>query len=290
MVIGTRRSVQEYRNQPAVARKVEPAGKHDACFLPRLTHVTGDVRIHELVFIENRVHLVNTLFSCLATLDRDHSFVPVWRPPWVSALSPEDRCHLNGVAVRNERISYASAFGTTDSAGGWRENKVSGGLVMEVPSGEIILEGLCMPHSPRWYAGALWILESGKGTLSRLDASGQLKVVATMPVFTRGLAFRGHYAFVGLSLVRDTLFEGIPVLDDPDRFCGVWVVDIRDGSSVGFLRFAGIVQEVFDVQVLSWKYPEVVEPTSELVATSYVIPNEALADVPDKIKGRTHPD
>lgn len=284
MVIGTRRAVHEYRDQPAVAGKVEPKGKHDACFLPRATHVTGDVRIHEVVFIDKRVHIVNTLFSCLATLDNDHSFVPTWRPPWVSALSPEDRCHLNGVAVREGAARYASCFGTTDKAGGWRDNKVSGGLLMEVPSGEILLEGLCMPHSPRWHDGALWFLESGKGTLSRLPVGGQPEVVATMPGFTRGLAFHGPYAFVGLSLVRDTLFEGIPIVDNPDRACGVWVIDTRNGSTVAFLRFGGIVQEVFDVQVLPRRFPELVEAGSDLVATSYTVPDAALADVPEQLR------
>ena len=42
---------------------------------------------------------MNTLFSCLAGLDSRYSFVPRWRPPFISALAAEDRCHLNGLAM-----------------------------------------------------------------------------------------------------------------------------------------------------------------------------------------------
>ena len=104
---------------PAVAQKLEPVGKHDACYLPRRIHVTGDIDIHELVYDgRNELWIVNTRFCCLCTLDADHSFVPRWRPPFVSALAPEDRCHLNGLCLIDGQPKYVTALGETDTAGG----------------------------------------------------------------------------------------------------------------------------------------------------------------------------
>ena len=95
LTIGGANTVWEYRNMPALAKKLEPAGKHDACYLPRRIHVTGDIDIHELARdSNNELWVVNTRFCCLCTLDAEHSFYPRWRPPFVSALAPEDRCHL----------------------------------------------------------------------------------------------------------------------------------------------------------------------------------------------------
>src|ERR1019366_3813107 len=154
------------------------------------------------------------LFSCLAGIAPDSSFIPKWRPPFVSALSPEDRCHLNGVAVVDGSPRYVTALGTADTAMGWRENKAAGGVVIDVETGATVADGLCMPHSPRLHDGRLWLLESGNGALATVDvASGVVSTVAVLPGFTRGLAFAGPFAFVGLSQVRDTVFEGIPIVE-----------------------------------------------------------------------------
>src|SRR4051812_41470161 len=158
MALGTRAEVWLLRNAPDVARQVEPAGQHDACYVPRSCHVTGDVGVHELAWAGEELWLVNTRFSCLCTLHPDYSFVPRWRPPFVSALAAEDRCHLNGLAVADGRPRYVTALGETDTAGGWRANKPQGGCLMEVGSGEVVSRGLSMPHSPRWHDGRLWLL------------------------------------------------------------------------------------------------------------------------------------
>ncbi|MEX2254927.1 MAG: TIGR03032 family protein [Acidimicrobiia bacterium] len=287
MVLGTRRELWDFRNQPAVARKIPPSGSHDACFVPRSCHITGDLRIHDVAIADGEIWAVNTLFSCLVTFDDAHSFVPRWQPSFVTALTPEDRCHLNGLAIVNGEPRYATALGTTDTAGGWRADKTSGGVVIDVVSNEIVARGLSMPHSPRWHNGQLWVLESGVGRLGRVDfATGTVETVAEVPGFTRGLAFAGPYAFVGLSQVRETLFEGVPIKERPDRACGVWVIDTRSGRTVAFLRFEGLVQEIFDVQVLAGsRFPDLVEPSDKRVGSSYVVPDVALAGVPAGLRG-----
>ena len=50
LAVGTALEIWEFHNVPAVASRLEPPGKHDACFLPRLAHVTGDIQIHEMVW------------------------------------------------------------------------------------------------------------------------------------------------------------------------------------------------------------------------------------------------
>jgi uncharacterized protein (TIGR03032 family) len=281
LALGTAQGVWVYQNQPAVTAQLEPKGVHDACYLPRTHHITGDIRIHDVAFSGGELWIVNTRFSCLSTLDGVHSFVPRWRPPFISGLAPEDRCHLNGIALIDGEVRLASALGTTDTAGGWREQKAAGGVLIDVPSGEIAVRGLSMPHSPRVHNGKLWILESGHGSLGIVDLdTGKVETVAHLPGFTRGLAFAGPYAFIGLSQVREHLFGGLPLTEHlTQRVCGVWVVDTRSGDIVGFLRFEGQVQEIYDVQLLPHRHPELVEPGAELVSGSFVLSDEALADV-----------
>ena len=282
LTIGGTNTVWYYRNLPAVAGKLEPPGKYDACYLPRRVHVTGDIDIHELCWdAKDELWVVNTRFGCLCTLDGDHSFYPRWRPPFLSALAPEDRCHLNGLCLIDGRPRYVTALGETDTPGGWRANKRSGGLLMDIDKNEILLRGLSMPHSPRWYQGQLWVLESGQGSLAVADLErGTWRTVAEVPGFTRGLDFYGPLAFIGLSQVRETaVFSGIPLVERlRERTCGVWIVHIESAETVGFLRFDAGVQEIFAVQVLPGiRFPELLEWNDERLAHSYVLPDEALA-------------
>ena len=168
---GCSRSARERRcsitaTSPRPQGNLEPKGRHDACFVPRNSHYTADIAIHDLGFGSGGMWIVATSFSCLATLDAEHSFVPRWKPPFISALAPEDRCHLNGMAIVDGAPRYVTALGVSDERGGWRADKATGGVIIDVPSGEVVVEGLSMPHSPRWHDGRLWVLESGKGTLS----------------------------------------------------------------------------------------------------------------------------
>lgn len=309
LTVGGANRVTELRNMPAVARKLEPGpsgrGKHDACFLPRSIHITGDIDIHELAWGRSPVHpteddlwIVNTRFSCLCTLDIDHSFYPRWRPHFVRAYAPEDRCHLNGLALVDGKPTYVTALGETDTPGGWRANKANGGILMDVARNEVLVRGLSMPHSPRWYNNKLYLLESGEGAFSVVDLAEARKTkelpsnvelattkVATLPGFTRGIDFYGPLAFIGLSQVRESAtFSGLPIIErlGEERNCGVWVVNIHTGETLAFLRFESGVQEIFAVQVLpNMCYPEILDWDDERMGLSYVLPDAALREVPN---------
>ena len=288
LTVGGTNTVWYYRNMPSVASKLEPKGKHDACYLPRRIHVTGDIDIHELAWdCEGELWVVNTRFGCLCTLDADHSFNPRWRPPFLTAIAPEDRCHLNGLGMVDGVPKYVTALGETDTQGGWRENKANGGILMDVTSNEVLLRGLSMPHSPRWYGGHLWVLESGQGSIAVVDLDNKTwKTIAKVPGFTRGVDFIGPLAFVGLSQVRESAtFSGIPLVEElEERTCGVWVVNIQTGQTIAFLRFEEGIQEIFGVQILpNISYPEIMEWDDDQIAQSYVLPDDALKDVPNQL-------
>ena len=163
-------------------------------------------------------------------------------------------------------------------------------MIIDVETNQIVASGLSMPHSPRWYRDQLWVLESGQGRLCRVDpASGAVETVAELPGFTRGLAFAGPLAFVGLSEVREaTTFGGLPLTARlEDRQCGVWVVNIETGATVGFLRFDDLVQEIFEVTLLpGLRFPEIAEPHSETVANGFVLAPPPSSPVPRPDGGR----
>jgi uncharacterized protein (TIGR03032 family) len=283
MAVGTRDQVWLLRNAPDIAPRVEPAGLHDACYLPRSSHVTGDIGVHELAWAGDELWIVNTRFSCLCKLDRDYSFVPCWRPSFITALAGDDRCHLNGLAIASGEREvltprYVTALGATDTASGWRQEKATGGCLLDVPSGEILVRGLSMPHSPRWHDGRLWLLESGTGQLVRIDlADGHRQIVTELPGFARGLAFAGRYAFVGLSKIRETsAMNGVPLAERRDQLkCGVAVVDLRSGPVAAYMEFQTAVEEIFDVQVLAGlRFPEVVGFQKEAIHHTFVVPRE----------------
>jgi uncharacterized protein (TIGR03032 family) len=227
---------------------------------------------------------VNTRFPCLSRRAMPYSFVPRWRPKFVSARAPQDRCHLNGLNVRDGAVRYATALGATDTPGGWLGRKKDGGVLIEVAHDEILAGGLSMPHSPCWYTGRLWVLNSGEGGLGTIDpATGQYEEVASLPGFTLGLDFVGPLAFVGLSQVRESaVFSGIAIAERPvaERCCGVWVVNIQSGRAVAYVKFEDALQETFAVQALPRHGPDVFNDDAARLADSFVLPGESLAEVP----------
>jgi uncharacterized protein (TIGR03032 family) len=276
IALGTSTQVWTFRNAPDIAPRLQPPGRHDGCFLPRSSHVTGDIAVHELAYAGDELWVVNTRFSCLCTLDPDYSFVPRWRPPFVTALSADDRCHLNGLALVDGVPRYVTALGATDAPGGWRQGKAGGGCLVDVASGEVVLRQLSMPHSPRWHDGRLWLLESGTGRLLHIDpAGGPRESMTELPGFARGLALAGPYAFVGLSKIRATsAMDGVPLALKREYLkCGVAVVDLRDGRLEAMLEFHSAVEEIFDVQLLPGvRFPEVIGFQKEEVQHTFVIP------------------
>jgi uncharacterized protein (TIGR03032 family) len=244
---------------------------YDAMYVPQLAYVTGDLDIHDVVLSDSSYPIpqtasclpaqkpifINTLFSCLGAVSETHSFLPLWRPPFISKLAAEDRCHLNGLALRDGRPRYVTAASQSDVADGWRDHRSAGGCVMDIESNEILLSGLSMPHSPRWYQDKLWLLNSGTGEFGYADLDqGKFIPVAFCPGYLRGFAIHGDFAIVGISQPRhNKTFSGLE-LDEKlqekkaEPRCGLLVIDLRSGDIVHSLRIDGVILELYDIVAL----------------------------------------
>jgi len=281
LYLGDRYRIIKFSNMPALSGRLDPPDKVDNCYIPRNIHITGDIDIHEMeTDKEDKLWFINTKFSTLCTLDGESSFVPVWRPEFISALADEDRCHLNGLCMIDGKPKYMTALGATDSRGGWRENKRDGGILMDVDTNKIVLDKLSMPHSPRWYREKLWLLESGEGHLSTVDLKKKkLTMIAELPGFTRGIDFIGSLAFIGLSQIRETAtFSKLPITERlKERICGVWVVNIENGQTVAYMKFTAGVEEIFSVKILQQtRWPDILEVDNDLQLTSYTVPDQYI--------------
>lgn len=232
----------------------------DACYVPRMVHITGELDAHDVgIMADGEPVFVNTRMNCLARTDRRHSFAEVWRPPFISALVDEDRCHLNGLAMLDGAPAFVTAVSKSDTIDGWRDRRAGGGVVIAVADGRIVCEGLSMPHSPRLHNGELWLLNSGTGELGVVEGleSGMGRFVPRVfcPGFVRGLAFAGNYAFVGLSKPRYQRFEGLELdarlqATDSEPWCGIQVIDLARGVCAEWFRIDGAVAELYDLEIL----------------------------------------
>lgn len=232
-------------------------GQFDKCYVPRNAHTIGDLDIHELGICKNgKVVFVNTKYSCLAELSQTHSFKAIWKPKFISKLAPEDRCHLNGLAMVDGRPKYVTVVSKSDTVDGWRERRMNGGMVIDIETDEVVCEGLSMPHSPRWANGKLWVLNAGTGHLGWVDFEKKAFVpLAFFPGFLRGLSIIGNVAAVGLSKPRNQRFEGLQLDEelrnrDSEAWCGVQIVSLNNGDVSNWIRFDGDISEIFDISFL----------------------------------------
>jgi uncharacterized protein (TIGR03032 family) len=226
----------------------------DKCYVPRNVQFTGAIDIHELgLRLDGTVIFINTKYNCLAAPSVSHSFKVLWKPDFISKIVPEDRCHLNGLAMQYGKPKYATAVCRSDTVDGWRDRRHDGGVIIDIETNEIVCEGLSMPHSPRWADGRLWVLNSGTGYLGTVDFDNRKFVPQVFcPGFLRGLAIKGHFAAVGLSKPRYARFEGLDLQKnleqkDSQAWCGVQIIDLKSGSVVEWVRLDGPVSELFDV-------------------------------------------
>ncbi|WP_244624665.1 TIGR03032 family protein [Sphingomonas sp. So64.6b] len=237
----------------------------DMVLVPRNAQTTGDVDVHEVgTDSAGRVIFVNTKYSCLATLDLNHSFRPIWKPKFISKLAPEDRCHLNGMAMDNGKPRYVTAVSRSDILTGWRERRHEGGVLIEVETDRVVTDQLSMPHSPRVYGDSVLALDSGRGQIIRIDPkTGDRTDIAFCPGFLRGMSIHNGHALVTVSKPRNGTFAGLALDDamkerDAEPWCGVLVVNLATGDIVEWVKLEGFITELFDVAAM----PSVVCPMS----------------------------
>ena len=278
LAIATEAEVVVLANVSEMAPNYPPKHNvYDGLYLPRTVYYTGQLDLHDMAFGRDGLLTVNTLFSCLARVSHDYSFEPLWQPPFVSELSPEDRCHLNGVAMHQGVPRYVSALGQTNTPEGWRKDKERGGVLIEVASREIVAAELPMPHSPRLYGGKLYVLLSATGELAQVDINtGRYEVVNSLGGFVRGMAQHGDYLFIGLSKLRQnsSTFADLPIAQQA-VFCGITILHLPTGSVVGQIRYDSSVDELYDIKVLpGLRRPNVLNHTKEEHRTALITPQK----------------
>jgi uncharacterized protein (TIGR03032 family) len=263
LAIACKNEVIVLRNSPELAKHYpSKPGTYDALYLPRALYYTGQLALHDMNYLNNKLIAINTLFSCISGIDEDYSFKSLWNPGFISALVPEDRCHLNGMALAGEKIEFVTALGKTNIKQGWRKNKLSGGVLIHVPTGEIMFEGLSMPHSPRIYDNDLFFLQSAQGELMKADLkTRQYEVITKLNTFVRGMAKAGDYLFIGASRLRHTtsVFADLPIAGS--SFAGIIIVYLPLGKVVGHIRYETNVDEIYDVKIIpDFKRPNILNP------------------------------
>jgi len=242
--------------------------KADALYLPRAPLTTGMINIHDIAWGDEGLWVVNSTFSCLSTLSPDNSFVARWKPKFISKLVPEDRCHLNGMAMLNGKPKYVTTFNMEDSRDSWSEGRIDYGTLIDIDTDEILIEGMIMPHSPKVYKGEVYVCESGLGVVWRYNPITKEKAqVVKLQGFTRGLYFYGGVMFVGLSQVRASEIKTpspISTMYD-ETYAGVWMINLEDNTEIGHIKFDGDVDQIYDIAIIpDSTMPELLNVNSSL--------------------------
>jgi len=237
-----------------------PTPPFDSEYAARAAYTVGDVDGHDVampVDIGALPVFVAARYSCLARPTAHACFEAIWKPPFITKIAAEDRCHLNGVAVRDAKPVYCTAVAETDAVGSWRHHRADGGIVMEIPSGNIVCRGLSMPHSPRWHEGNLYLVNSGAGYFGRIDPrEGKFEPIAFLPGYGRGMVFSEGKAIIGLSDCRENrTFSGLPIDEElkkrgMEARCAIYSVDLQTGETEELVRFIDPIKEIYDVFLL----------------------------------------
>ena len=253
LAVAAKESVLLYSSSPLLASEYPRQPKtYDNLFLPRAQYFTSVTDIHDLVWIGEKLLMVNTRFSCLAWLDERFNFLPYWKPSFITQLMPEDRCHLNGVALNGNKPVFVSMLGKADTADGWRDKKASGGLIMDLESGEVVVNNLAMPHTPRIFDNHLYALLSANGELIKIDTGlGKYEVVKKFPGYVRGMAYYKGFLFVAFSKIREkhSAFSDLPIAASSNE-AGISVMHFASGNIVGEIKYQNSVEEIYDVQIM----------------------------------------
>ena len=246
----------------------------DACFIARSAHYSGMINTHDIAWGNDGLWVVNSSFSCLCTVDPNWSFVPRWKPHFISELKPEDRCHLNGMALRDGKPAYATTFSKDDGPSMWRSAETFDGTLIDVAANRILIDGLVLPHSPRWHEKGVFYCNSGLGQICVYEPdTGNHSVLSEVPGFTRGMDIHGSILFVGLSRARETrVSRPTPLSRKSDiTRCGISLIHVKTGEEMGSIRFPRNVDQIYDVAVIpDCSFPELLDPTHPRMRNHFV--------------------
>ncbi|GAB4247754.1 MAG: TIGR03032 family protein [Ekhidna sp.] len=287
--IATHDSVMITGNAPGLAPNyVHNPNTYDSLYVPRASYYTGPLDMHDIQFTKDGLVGVNTMFSTVCKIDEDFSFKTIWKPTFISEEKPEDRCHLNGLAVDSEGTpKYISALGQGDSHRSWKEGMLDGGILIDMESNEIVLSGLPVPHTPRIYKDGVWMLLSATGELVKVNPeSGKYDIITKLNGFARGMDRIGDYLFIATSKLRpnSSLFREAPVAKRSVA-CGITVVYIPTGQPCGHITYNTSVEELYDLVILRNNLrPNILNLEKGIHSTTVVTEDEVFWHNPEKEK------
>lgn len=245
--------IQFYNAQPLAVNYPKAPQVYDALFMPRITHHTGTLDVHDIQYgQDDRLFAINTLFSCIMQVSEKHNFDVYWKPKFITHLEPEDRCHLNGMAMIDGLPAYVTAFNTGNERQSWRADITKTGVLIDVKQNEVICQGLAMPHTPRIFDNKLYLLLSASGELVSVDLQkGSVETVIKLNAFVRGMAMHQDYLFVGLSKLRknSSSFAQVPLSHQANE-AGIVIIHLPTAATVGKISYQTSVDEIYDVHVL----------------------------------------
>jgi uncharacterized protein (TIGR03032 family) len=253
--------------------------KYDAMFMPRLTYHTNFLDIHDLEYGKDGLYGVNTLFSSIVKFNESYSFEPYWKPSFVSELASEDRCHLNGMIMKDGKPKYGTAFNQGNTPQSWRSEIISGGVLIDIDTNDIIADQLEMPHSPKQIGNKIYCLLSALGQLISIDIeTGKREVIVELNAFVRGMDFYGDYLFIGMSKLRENLStfkELIPNIKN--NRAGIAIIHLPTQSFQGEIVYQNSVEEIYDVKIIADKIrPNIVSPHSNESKAGLTIPDTSF--------------
>ena len=271
-------------SKPLASHYPNKKNVYDSLWLPRTTYYTGQVDLHDIKFCQDGIYAINSSFSCLCKIDENYNFTPVWQPFFIDKLASEDRCHLNGLATKNDKPKFATALGVSNTPQGWRDNIASGGVLMDIEDNRIIMDKLPMPHSPMYHNDKLYLLCSASGEFIEVNVENEsFKVIKKFAGFCRGLDIYKDYAFIGFSKLRknSSTFAKLSFAEEAN-YAGIKIVHLPTAAEVGEIRYKTSVDEIYEVVVLKdTTRPNVLNTMNPVHKFSLSIPDQTFWANPD---------
>jgi hypothetical protein len=153
-------------------RVASPCGDvlvYDESGLRRSYRVDGLGNMHDALYADDALLIVNTAGNAVEALREDGSVTTWWQgPPRFDAWHVNCLCSDGGSVV-------ATAFGQGTRSSAWRDANGTDGVIIRIPDEVVLVSGLDKPHDPRRIDGLWVVCQSGKSQLLGFDDEGRLQ-------------------------------------------------------------------------------------------------------------------
>jgi len=219
-------------------RVASPSGDvliYDANGIRATYRLDGIGNIHDALFLQESLLIVNTTGNAVVSLKADGSTSSFWQGPPLF-----DAWHINCLFADDGAV-FATAFGKSGTSCGWRAGTEGTGIVFRLLDEEVLVSGLDMPHHPRFIDGMLVVCNSAKFEVLGFDNKGAIVQKCVLDGFTRGIAYDSQHIWIGVSRLRANASD--------ERSSHVVVLDRKTWTELG--SFEVLVPEIYDLLIVS---------------------------------------